>query len=323
MNMNTITSNDPCQLFGITLDGRGGALPLMPEDDGTSTAWLHGDYSSAHAKEWLSDLGLNESTITALTRSDTRPRTLRMGSGLLVVLRGVNMNPGADQDDMVSVRFWLESRRVISLRQRRLFSIEDVRNDLDAGRGPCDVGDLFTQIVERIADRVADFVDSLEEKVDNFELAIESGPTINTRSEISTIRRQIAHVRRYLAPQREALEALRRGIPGWLDEHAHSISEESDRIARYIEDLDLARERTVLLQEEVLNRIAMEQNTRMFGLSIAAIVFLPITFVTGLFGMNVGGLPGTESANAFWIVSAVMLVMGLAVVGWLSWKRWF
>jgi len=321
--MNKTISTDSCKLFGVTLDGRGGVLPLMPEDDGISTTWVHGDYSGANAEKWLSEMGLSESAIAALTRSDTRPRSLRMDTGVLVVLRGVNLNPGADQDDMISIRLWVESRRLISLRQRRLFSIEDVRNDLDASRGPRDVGDLFTQIIERIADRVADFVDSLEEKVDNFELAVELGPTIKTRSEVSTVRRQIAHVRRYLAPQREALEALRRGIPDWLVEHAHSISEESDRIARYVEDLDLARERTVLLQEEILNRIAMEQNTRMFALSIAAIIFLPITFVTGLFGMNVGGLPGTDNASAFWIVSTAMAVMALAVVAWLSWKRWF
>lgn len=323
MNGNKNISADSCALFGLTLDGLGGALPLMAEDDGISTTWVHGDYSSANAEKWLSEMGLSESAITTLTRSDTRPRSLKTDTGVLVVLRGVNLNPGADQDDMVSVRFWVEPRRLISLRQRRLFSIDDVRNDLHAGHGPCDIGSLLTQLIERIANRVADFVDSLEEKVDEFELAVESGPNIKTRSEVSMVRRQIAHVRRYLAPQREALEALRRGLPNWLSEYADSISEESDRIARYIEDLDLARERTVLLQEEILNRIAMEQNTRMFALSIAAIIFLPITFVTGLFGMNVGGLPGTDNASAFWIVSAAMVTMALAVVAWLSWKRWF
>lgn len=323
MNTNTDVSAESCLLFGLTLDGHGGALPLKPEDDGISTTWLHGDYSAADAENWLSAQGFSESVILALTRSDTRPRALRMGNGFLVVLRGINLNPGSDQDDMVSVRFWIEPRRLVSLRQRRLFSIDEIHNELDAGRGPCDVGDLSTQIIDRIADRISDFVDSLEERVDNFELAVESGPSVTTRSEVSTIRRQIAHVRRFLAPQREALEALRREIPDWFGDHVHTISEQADRIARYVEDLDLARERTVLLQEEILNRIALEQNSRMYALSIAAIIFLPITFVTGLFGMNVGGLPGIESASAFWIVSATMVAMALAVVAWLAWRRWF
>ena len=61
----------------------------------------------------------------------------------------------------------------------------------------------------------------------------------------------------------------------------------------------------------------------MYVLSIVAAVFLPITFITGLFGMNVAGLPGTANAGAFWIVAGVMatFTVGVVVLFWI--KRWF
>lgn len=112
MIANMDVSTESCLIFGLTLDGHGGALPLTPEDDGISTTWLHGDYSTADAVSWLAAQGFGESAILALTRSDTRPRALKMGNGFLIVLRGVNLNPGADRDDMVSIRFWIESRQI-------------------------------------------------------------------------------------------------------------------------------------------------------------------------------------------------------------------
>jgi len=70
--------------------------------------------------------------------------------------------------------------------------------------------------------------------------------------------------------------------------------------------------------------ISMEQqNSRMYALSIVALIFLPITFVTGIFGMNVAGVPGTENPNAFIVVTGFMFVTSVSVIAFLKIKRWF
>ena len=78
-----------------------------------------------------------------------------------------------------------------------------------------------------------------------------------------------------------------------------------------------------MLQEELFNRVSQEQNARTYVLSIVAAIFLPITFISGVFGMNVAGLPGLEDINSFWIVSGVMLVISIAILIALRWKKWF
>lgn len=317
--------SEDCYVFGVQLDGKGGGVEI---DDAPSTAegqvWLHLDYSSGDAEGWLRARGVEPMIAESLVRSDTRPRALRVDEGAVVLLRGVNLNPGADPEDMVSLRMWIEPNRLITVRQRRLLSVQDVRQTLQIGRGPADISELVTTIIERLADRVADVVDAIEENMSVFEDQAISRDAADVRHEVTALRRQVAVVRRFLAPQRDALDNLFRYARGLLDEEqAFGVREQADRITRYVEDLDLVRERALVVQEELLNRIAQEQNARMYVLSVVAALFLPITFITGLFGMNVAGLPGTEETLSFWLVTGVMTIVsvGVLVLFWL--KRWF
>ncbi len=77
-----------------------------------------------------------------------------------------------------------------------------------------------------------------------------------------------------------------------------------------------------MLQGELQNRLAEKQNARMFVLSIVAAIFLPLSFLTGVFGMNVAGLPGLEYPNAFNILTGSMLVLAIALVAYMRWKKW-
>jgi zinc transporter len=316
--------NDPCFVFGLELDGVGGGTATGSETDSSQPSWLHIDYSESTSEAWLQARGLERTAVESLTREESRPHTLLMDSGILVVLRGVNTNPGSEPEDMVSLRMWIEPNRLISVRQRRVFSAQDVRASLEHGNGPRTIADLVTELIERIADRISLFVDSIEERVLEFEEAVEAQEPNDLRREVSALRRQTAVVRRYLAPQRDALDTLYRHSKEILDEaHRYAVREQCDRITRYVEDLDLVRERSLVIQEELLNRLAQEQNARMYVLSIVAAIFLPITFITGLFGMNVAGLPGVEDPAAFWIVCGVMAAILVGVAVLFRIQRWF
>jgi zinc transporter len=73
----------------------------------------------------------------------------------------------------------------------------------------------------------------------------------------------------------------------------------------------------IVVQEELMNRISQEQKTRTYLLSIVAAAFLPITFISGVFGMNVAGLPGLENTKSFWVVSGVMAAISIGTMIWL------
>ena len=318
-------TDDTCYLFGCTLDGRGGAATVDKSFESvTPPHWVHIDYSSEQTRGWLTARGLEPFVIDTLIRNESRPNMVAVDDGLLIVLRGINRNAGADPEDMVSLRIWIERDRMISVRQRQVIAAREVFAELENGNGPKDLAELLTRLIERLADGIAVFVDDIEERIEQHEADVETGEPQTIRSDVSAIRRQLATVRRFLAPQRDALDALFRQGKSFLDEDKlYLVREQSDRITRYVEDLDLVRERALVVQEELFNRISQEQNARTYVLSIVAAIFLPITFISGLFGMNVAGLPGLENIDSFWIVSGVMLAVSVAILLGLRWKKWF
>ena len=224
---------------------------------------------------------------------------------------------------MVSLRFWIEADRIISLRHKRVLSTQDVKDEIVSGKGPKTTSELLSTVIERVADRIADYVDGVEAKMLEYEDAADVENIVKLRANVSNLRREAAMVRRYLAPQREALEALfRQSATLLVKEDRHYVQELSDRIIRYVEDLDLVREKAVVLQEELMNLTAQQQNDRMYVLSIVAVIFLPISFVTGLFGMNVAGLPGLETPSAFFYVAMAMTVMVVGALAYFRFKKW-
>ncbi len=321
--------SNPQFLYSTVLDSLGGGRDIdLPEvarwKAGDGLLWLHMDSTDPACEAWIRNQDSIEDVIAdTLLAEETRPRSVITPNGLLVVLRGVNTNPGADPEDMVSVRIWIERDRLVSTRRRRLLSVVDVHDALLAGNGPTTRGDFLIMVIEGIANRIGDFVDSIEDHISEVEDRLAASAAVELRSSIAELRRQIASVRRFLAPQRDALDRLMRYQNDLLgDDETHRLREEADRITRHLEDLDLARERTLVLQEELQGRLAEEQNARMYVLSVVAAIFLPLSFVTGLLGMNVGGLPGTEDPQGFAIAVIVMLAATGGLIAFFRWKRW-
>lgn len=325
-----MASNTPIGLLhALLLDRNGRAAVLEPDDiekwrPENGVLWLHINVAENPPREWLQDtIGLEPFVVEALSADETRPRSLTLGDGLLAVLRGVNTNPGDDPEDMVSIRVWIERDRIVSTRRRKLLSVQDLEQHLEQGIGPRTSGEFLSELIGRLADRIGEFVDTIEDKLSSIEEAETDEPPQVRRRLLSMLRRQIASVRRFVAPQRDALDRLYRN-PGKLlsDPETNSLREEADRVTRYLEDLDLARERAVVLQEELMNELAQLQNTRMYVLSVVAAVFLPLTFVTGLLGMNVGGLPGIDSPRGFLIALVVMVATSASMLAYFRYRKW-
>lgn len=320
----------PELLHSYVLDRKGGRRIVDVADIADWTPeegilWVHIDINDAMSRDWLEDhSGLPLRVTEALLAVETRPRSQVSHAGSLVVLRGVNLNPGEDPEDMVAVRLWIEQNRIVSTRRRRLLSVQDIRTALDEGEGPETSGEFLTMLIACIADRIGDFVNEIEERIGAIEDLGNVDSPVKLRQSITALRRQVASVRRFLAPQRDALDRLYRD-PGELlsDSEVQDLREEADRLTRYLEDIDLARERLVVLQEEMLALMAQEQNTRMYVLSVVAAIFLPLTFITGLLGMNVGGLPGLESPSGFNVSVITMVVAAVLLLLFFRWKKWF
>ena len=316
-------------LHSILLDGQGSARQLERDEVAAwspeqGALWVHLDYTDPDDRQWLeSESGLDPLVIEALLAEESRPRAISVGDGLLIALRGVNLTPGAEPDDMVAIRLWVDRQRIISTRHRRLLSVADVVDHLMSGRGAKDTAVCLVELVDRLVGRMSDTVDQFEDRVAELEDRILEKHTSGMRSELAGLRRQAITLRRYLAPQREALGRLSSELTGWLDQSAQlQLREVGDRLIRHIEDLDAVRERAAVVQEEVLSRMSEQMNSRMYVLSVVAAIFLPLGFLTGLLGINVGGIPGAEYPLAFIIFIAMLVLVVILQLLVFRWRNW-
>lgn len=302
-----------------------GALVAEGGPSSKAYSWHHMNYSIDEDRNWLnSRTDINDLFKEQLLKVETRPTLYQDENSFLVCLRGVNLNPDSAPEDMISIRIWIDHDTVITSTNRNSLSLQDIHKSLQNSLGPKSPGEFVAILIERLAIRIEEFFEQFEEELDRQEDNIEQVDSRAAGTELGNLRRQAATIKRYLTPQKEALDKLQRTESKLFSPQAlEDMKDDRDKFARLLEDLELSRERSMALQEQLLARIGYEQNNRLYVLAIISAIFLPLTFLSGMLGMNVAGLPGTDYANAFWIVSGICLLIGVGLMVWFKYKKWY
>ena len=320
-------------LIGRVLDGQGGGRPISWEHaQGWQAAtpgevlWLHLDRTKPELTEWLqSELGIPEPTAELLTSDATRPRAFRDGQTLVATLRGINFNPGADPEDMISMQLWSDGKRVVTLRRYPLQTPKDVLEEIDAGRGPTDAGALITRLAEHLVTRMNAAIVDVNEEIDQLEAADpDAGEEEEQLTRIASIRRQSLALQRHMGPQHVALESISRDAPAWFETHdRREIGETTALLRRFLDDIDVSKESAVVLMDELRSRALARSEKTNRRLTLVATVFLPLSFLVGLFGINVGGIPWAQipgDPEGFWLVTGLCVILGMVTV--ILFRRW-
>jgi zinc transporter len=290
---------------------------------GDDFLWVHlegrdePDLAFLKEQEDIPDIAAN-----ALVATETRPRCDVVEDGAIVNLRGPGDLPEDDADRLVSVRMWVRRNRVTSLSRRRLSATAAVLKLAESGR-LLDAGDLVSAFARAISKQLDPVVADLGDRLDACESELDRGNLYRLRTQIAEIRSEAISFRRFVAPDRDALVELAGLDFEWLapDDRLH-IREAADRFARMTEELEAVRERAALLHEQLTDLRAEQLDQRSLLISIVAFIFLPLTFITGLLGMNVEGIPFAHHPGAFWGVTGFCVLVGAAVLAWFARRRW-
>lgn len=293
-----------------------------PNDD---PIWVHLDRTHEYTEEWLRECsGLTETTVDALLAEETRPRVFRGKKGTIAILRGVNLNPGEDEENMIDLRIWSEGNRVITLRRDPLQSVRHVIHDLEnTGEGPESVPELFVRLIINLGRIISPTVEMLKERLENFEKNFDFSELQDFREELKNIRNKSVSLRRYLAPQRIAINELIKEKPKWADSlWEPRLVEAVDSITYYIEELDAVRDHSIIIKDDIANYLSESANKTLYALAVLSGIFLPLSFITGLLGINVGGMPGVDSKWAFGVVCFSLVVIGYLEIYILKKLKW-
>ena len=310
--------------FHIT-DGQAREVPIAEALSNPAVlAWVHLMSQADEVRAWLTDTaGLSDYAVDALTATETRPRCEQVGEGGLLNLRGRSKVELDSSDLLASVRIWAQAGRVFSVARAPLFATAEVRREVEGG-AVRDPGDLLTAFATAITEDLDPHVAELGDCLDDCEEALDPNRIFELRRQVTHVRATAISYRRFINPQRAALEKLA-SLPGeWLgdDDRLH-LAGAADRAARMAEELDAIRERATLVQEALTDMRAEQIDSRSLVISIVAMVFLPLTFLTGLYGMNVKGLPYAEEPWAFGAIAIGCLVLAAGIVGYFLRRHWF
>jgi len=289
-----------------------------------SLVWIHLTTTNDHAKSWLGDEAeLTPYVTEALTAAETRPRCDPVGDGAVINLRGLSSEELATSDLLASIRMYAHSGTVFSVTRKQLNALQPVREQIEAGK-ILDPGDLIAALAQEITEELDPVVAQLGDDLDDCEESIAAHQAFELRRKVNKTRTTAIAYRRFLAPQRAALEKLA-ALPGeWLrdDDRLH-LNSAADRAARMAEELEAIRERAALIHETLTDLRAELIDQRSLIIAIAAMVFLPLTFITGLLGMNVDGIPYAHEPWAFDAVFWFCVVIAVVVTGYFVRRHWF
>lgn len=287
-------------------------------------SWVHLERGHQTVRKWLAERAdVPTLYIPAIVDDAARPRAEQVDDHVLIVLRGANMNEGDEPHDLIGLRLWLNQDVITTVRLRPVQTIQSIRKQIDIGEGPETSAEFLSAIVTGLTKRLHELVESIDIKVDTLEEQAEAHAVRGLREDVVATRQMIAGLRRYMAPQRDALVALSDIQVDWLTDEARAqIAEQAQNTVRLVEALEELKERASVIHDDLMADVNERMNRTMYILALVSILLLPPSLLTGLFGINVGGMPMVDSPLGFWVVLGAIPGLIAACLVVLRWLRW-
>jgi len=297
------------------------ALDLLPSIE--QPLWFHFNVLDNRARRYLEKLSdLDEEDRAMLLGSETRIQARVLEGGFAVILGDLQHDFTLDPEGFGTIRVYVTRRLIVTCRRQRMRSVDRVRREVESVRDDRSPLDVFALLLDEIVEGFVALAADLGERVENLQDRILAGHASEQSGELAQIRHVVARFRRHVLANRTMLQPLLRRISATADDaQREQLQGVLERLEATAQDMDLIMERSRLLQEEITARLGEATNRNLYLLSIVTTALLPITLITGVFGMNVGGLPFLESKHGFFWVMFFMTVTLVTTMLFLRKKR--
>ncbi len=310
------------------LDGKGGGVrlpegePLAACED-RSFHVIIGSPASAGFRQWLTrELGMVDAM--ALTEPSMQSHCQIVDDRAMLVLRVARAAVEMEEIGEQPIGIWIEHRRLILVTDVGIPEFMGWPAQATMTHGPISPGDFVARSGLRAADRLEPLLERIDDDLDQFEEATLLGRARDYRNQLAALRRTLIGIRRLLWPQRDALGTLEVEELSFFSRRDRTrLRQASQRTARLGDEVQALSERSGLVHEHLLDQRAEQMNRAMLILAVVTTVFMPLTLITGMFGMNLPGIPFFHDGNGFWIVTLIMAVLAVLEVLWFWRRKWF
>jgi len=285
--------------------------------------WLHFNLASARARDWIDrQSGLDEfAREILLDANDDRTRLEPFDDGFVAVLSDMQYDFNFEPSDIGALRLFMDDRWIVSCRRHPLKAIDRLRKTLNDQGCYGSTAELMADLIDLLADTLGEVVARAETDLDKVEDTVLAERYQLARQRLGQLRQLVVRLRRHVSPQRAALGRLATsGVPWINDDDRARLGHAVEKFAGVLYDIEALQDRAKVLQDELLARVADQQNHSLHVLAVVTVIFAPMTLISGIFGMNVMGVPGVGAAeapaspHAFWWVMLLILLSGVAML---------
>lgn len=304
-----------------TLDG------VLPPPAGAPVAWIHID--GLQEIRLLEQMGenfhLHPLTLEDILNTEQRPKSEDHGDYLYIVLRLFNEGPGGtlipEQVSIVLGANWL-----ISLQEKEGNLISPIRERLRNERGRLRKAGsdyLAHALLDAIVDNYFVILDKFGEKIENLEDALVGRPSPVTLRAIQALKREIILLRKSVWPLREMVGSLARSDSPLIREPSVIYFRDVyDHAVQVIDSIETYRDMLSGMLDIYLSSISNRMNEIMKVLTIIATIFMPLTFLAGIYGMNFKYLPELEWHWGYFALWGVMIIIAIFMLMYFRRKKW-
>lgn len=327
-----MTVDNTIESSSIIFDNKGGYEILTSNQAINKTEkqcclWQNLDYRDPETYKMLTeDYGIDATIVEALCDDETRPRSFMHDDALVLILRAVNFNKGSEPDDMISLRIWIDSQKIITLSHRPTQAVKSVMESLKKGVGPKNPTACLINIAHNMANEISEVINDINDRTTDLEeevIDMDNLSDFELRGKLSNLRREIITLRRYIAPQKEIFQTLHNEKSILLTaKNKAEIREIYNDITKSIEDLDYTRDHLAVSHEELQSKMSISMNKIIYMISIVTVIFMPLGLITSLLGINVDGIPYATKPYAFSVVCLILLIISAFLITILKKVRW-
>jgi len=260
--------------------------------------------------------------------TEQRSKVEDYGDYLYVVLKTFGYETRGAEERIYSEQISLVLGKdfVLSFLEANGVQFESVRDRLRSGKGQSarlGADFLMYNLIDAVVDTYFSILERLDEKTEALETELVARPQPSTLQSIQRLKREGVFLRRALWPLREVISSLQRGdSPLFTRNTLLYLRDVYDHTVHVIESIESLRDVTAGMLDIYLSSVSFRISTVMKVLTVITTIFMPLTLITGIYGMNFTYMPGLEWHKGFFVVLGTMTVISIAMLLLFRWKKW-
>jgi zinc transporter len=285
--------------------------------------WLHFNLADIRACHWIEACeAIPADARELLLDSDSHIRCELFDQGIALVLGDLHHDFNGDPEGLGVLYVYVDNHLLVTGRRHPLRAVDQLRLELQRGAVVPSTPQLFARLIHDVDMSFHQLIKTISDDLDEAEDEILAGRIHDHGSELGRLRRLLARLRRHMGAGRQTLQQSVSNMARWCSlDDIDELREAIQHLEGTAQDLELVQERTRLLQEEIGSRLSEATNRNLYILSVVTVALLPINLITGIFGMNTGGLPWSDSPHGFWWVVFWMVIAVAAALRFLHSRK--